>query len=133
MSEWYGKNCIHQCCQWEDNEETGGPDYKEAHPALIFCNHKSNAHDHEGNCSVEQCPQKSQDIEDVRKELRRHDYLYYKLAAPEIEDYDYDMLFKKLQKMEETDPSLVTEDSPTQVVGGFSAQIHMRQNGITEG
>ncbi len=64
---WYGKGCIHQCCQWEDNEETGGPDYKEAHPALIFCNHKSNADDREGNCSVEQCPQK-------REREREFDY-----------------------------------------------------------
>ncbi len=71
------------------------------------------------------------DIEDLRKELRRHDYMYYKLAAPEIEDYDYDMLFKRLQKMEEADPSLVTEVSPTQCVGGKSAEIHMLQNGIT--
>ena len=69
-------------------------------------------------------------VEEIRKELRRHDYLYYKLAAPEIEDYDYDMLFKKLQRMEAADPSLVTEDSPTQCVGGYSAEIHMRQNGI---
>jgi len=69
-------------------------------------------------------------IEIIRQELRRHDYLYYKLDAPEIQDYDYDMMFKRLQKMEADDPSLITEDSPTQVVGGFSAEIHMRQNGI---
>ncbi len=72
------------------------------------------------------------DIEDIRKELRKHDYLYYMLAIPEIEDYDYDMLFKRLQEMEAADPSLVTEDSPTQCVGGKSAEIHMQQNGIKE-
>ncbi len=72
-------------------------------------------------------------IEGIRKELRRHDYLYYMLATPEIEDYDYDMLFKRLQELEAADPLSVTEDSPTQCVGGKSAEIHMQRNGITKG
>ena len=55
-ASWFGKGCKDQCCQWEENEETGGPDYKEAHPALIFCNHPENASDCEGNCSESQCP-----------------------------------------------------------------------------
>ena len=56
MSKWFGKKCEYQCCQWEENEETGGPDYKEALPELVFCNHKDNADDREGNCSERQCP-----------------------------------------------------------------------------
>lgn len=58
MSEWYGKKCEHQCCQWEETEYTGGPDYREAHPALIFCNHSFNTDDYEGNCNERLCPLK---------------------------------------------------------------------------
>ena len=56
MSKWFGKGCGFQCCKWEDNEETGGPEYKEAHPVLIFCNHINNPDDHEGNCTDKLCP-----------------------------------------------------------------------------
>jgi DNA ligase (NAD+) len=68
------------------------------------------------------------DIDKLRDELRRHDYLYYTLAKPEISDYDYDMMFKRLQAAEVGE--VVPLDSPTQVVGGFSAEIHMKKNGL---
>lgn len=55
-NRWFGKNCKDQCCQWEETEETGGPDYKESDPCLIFCNHRDAANDYEGNCSLAQCP-----------------------------------------------------------------------------
>ena len=38
--------------------------------------------------------------------------------APEIDDYEYDMLYRRLQAMESEHPELVTPDSPTQKVGG---------------
>jgi len=56
MSEWLGKGCKYQCCQWEENEETGGPNYKDNLPTLIFCNHPENPEDTEGNCTGENCP-----------------------------------------------------------------------------
>ncbi len=56
LVKWFGKGCRYQCCQWEENEETGGPDYKEAHPVLIFCNHKQNKDNCEGNCNERLCP-----------------------------------------------------------------------------
>lgn len=56
MSNWFGKNCEHQACQWEQNEETGGPDYKECTPVLIFCGHDDNPEDTEGNCREAICP-----------------------------------------------------------------------------
>jgi DNA ligase (NAD+) len=70
-------------------------------------------------------------IEALRNDLRKHDYFYYVLAEPIVSDYAYDMLFKELEKMERENPDLVTEDSPTQVVGGKSAEIYMKQNKIT--
>lgn len=59
-----------------------------------------------------------QEIESLRKEIRRHDYLYYVLAKPEISDYEYDMLMKRLKELEEKYPEFITPDSPTQRVSG---------------
>src|SRR5438876_3641755 len=57
-------------------------------------------------------------IPQLRKEIRRHDRLYYEEAAPIISDHDYDRLYKELVDLETQFPDLVTPDSPTQRVGG---------------
>jgi len=57
-------------------------------------------------------------IEELRDELRRHEYLYYVLDKPEIADAEYDALMRSLQALEERYPESVTPDSPTQRVGG---------------
>lgn len=57
-------------------------------------------------------------VETLRAEIRRHDYLYYVLDAPEISDERYDALFKELEQLEQENPDLRTPDSPTQRVGG---------------
>ncbi|MGA2624589.1 MAG: NAD-dependent DNA ligase LigA [Bacteroidota bacterium] len=57
-------------------------------------------------------------VEKLRKELRRHDHLYYVLDQPEIQDSEYDKLYAELKKLEEQNPGLVRPDSPTQRVGG---------------
>ena len=57
------------------------------------------------------------EIEDLRRELHRHSYLYHVEARPEIGDPEYDALFRRLQELEEEYPELVTPDSPTQRVG----------------
>ena len=55
MSEkWFGKGCSFQCCAWE--KSCGDPNYKEYTPVLIFCFHKENKEDCEGNCTPEKCP-----------------------------------------------------------------------------
>ena len=53
----------------------------------------------------------------LRQEIRRHDYLYYVQAKPEISDSAYDRLFRELTELEQAHPELVTADSPTQRVG----------------
>ena len=50
--------------------------------------------------------------------VRHHDHRYYVLDDPEIEDSEYDRLFRELLVLEEKYPSLATPDSPTQRVGG---------------
>ncbi|MEE9370844.1 MAG: NAD-dependent DNA ligase LigA [Sedimentisphaerales bacterium] len=55
-------------------------------------------------------------IEQLRKEIRRHDYLYYVHNKPEITDHQYDKLFAELKALEQANPQFVTADSPTQRV-----------------
>src|SRR5258708_6975161 len=57
-------------------------------------------------------------IASLREQIRRHDYLYYVLAQPEISDRDYDQLYTELEQLERQFPDLITADSPTQRVGG---------------
>ena len=59
--------------------------------------------------------------EKLRREIERHNRLYYNEAAPEVSDAEYDALFHELVKLEDENPELVTPDSPTQRVGGAPA------------
>ncbi len=56
------------------------------------------------------------DVTQLRDVLRFHEYRYYILNDPLIADYEYDQLFKALEKIEEETPLLKTADSPTQRV-----------------
>jgi DNA ligase (NAD+) len=60
----------------------------------------------------------SQKIEALRDKLRRHEHLYYVLDAPEVTDAEYDAMLLELRALEDAHPELITEDSPTQRVGG---------------
>ncbi|GBR76234.1 DNA ligase (NAD(+)) LigA [Candidatus Termititenax persephonae] len=72
-----------------------------------------------------------QDIKHLRREIQRHEYLYYVADAPEISDQEYDQLLRKLKELETAHPQLITPDSPTQRVGGtplekFAAVTHQQ-------
>ena len=56
-------------------------------------------------------------IENLKEQIREHDYKYYVLARPSISDEEFDILMKELEKLEEENPELITSDSPTQRVG----------------
>lgn len=58
---------------------------------------------------------------ELRQAIRHHDYRYYVLDDPEIDDAAYDALVRELMALEEAYPQLVTPDSPTQRVGGAPA------------
>ena len=60
----------------------------------------------------------SERIEFLRKEIQKNSKLYYENDAPEISDYEYDMMFRELSELEEQFPELKTPDSPTHRVGG---------------
>jgi len=55
--------------------------------------------------------------EQLRRELARHDHLYYNLGRPEIDDAAYDRLFQELERLELEHPGVVRPDSPTRRVG----------------
>ena len=77
-------------------------------------------------------PSDARHIEKLRREIRRHNRLYYADARPVISDREYDELLEELEELEEKRPDLVTSDSPTQRVGGepidgFSSVAHAQR------
>jgi len=68
-------------------------------------------------------------INQLREELRQHNYNYYILDNPTISDYEFDMKLKELQDLEEKHPEFFDANSPTQRVGGtitknFNTVVH---------
>lgn len=57
-------------------------------------------------------------IEELRKKLEYYATKYYDEDAPEITDYEYDMMMNRLKALEKQFPELITSDSLTQKVGG---------------
>lgn len=65
----------------------------------------------------------------LRSELHRHNHCYYVLNAPEISDYEFDMLMRELQELEAAHPEMYDSTSPTQRVGSdltheFAQVVH---------
>ncbi len=54
----------------------------------------------------------------LRDEIHYHNYKYYIENNPVVSDYEFDMLLKKLESLEQQFPELITPDSPTQRIGG---------------
>ena len=71
----------------------------------------------------------SEKIFSLRKKLHDHNYRYYVLDDPLISDYDFDMMLKELEQLEEDNPQFFDSNSPTQRVGGditksFDTSVH---------
>ena len=69
------------------------------------------------NLTQEQAKQR---ITDLKAELKKNEILYYVQDMPAITDAEYDGMMRELRHWEETYPSLITKDSPTQRVGGHT-------------
>jgi hypothetical protein len=69
--KWFGKNCRYLSAVWEDDERTAGPNYQEYEPEIVFCSHKKNSNNHEGNCNIYQCPINSKRREWIEHEICR--------------------------------------------------------------
>ena len=74
----------------------------------------------------------SEEYENLKNLIRKHDYNYYVQDDPEIPDSEYDNIFQQLIKFERNHPKLISEDSPTQRVGitpesSFASYAHKKQ------
>lgn len=68
-------------------------------------------------------------LEELKREINKHNHSYYVLDAPQVPDAEYDRLMVELQRAEARFPELVTADSPTQRVGApplvvFEPAVH---------
>ena len=52
----------------------------------------------------------AKEIERLREEIRRHEYLYYAADDPEISDAAFDRLMVQLRELEDKHPELLTPD-----------------------
>ncbi|MDO4988180.1 MAG: NAD-dependent DNA ligase LigA [Synergistes sp.] len=57
-------------------------------------------------------------VNELRKQIEHHSWLYYVQDSPEISDFQYDALMRELQEIETAHPELITPNSPTQRIGG---------------
>ena len=62
-----------------------------------------------------------QEAENLRRQIRHHEYQYYVLNAPEVSDAEYDALTNRLRSIEARYPDDVPPDSPTLRPGGYVA------------
>jgi len=77
MSDWFGKGCESQICQWEENERIN-PNYQDSEPVLVFCKNKYNPEDTEGNCNKRLCPICG--ISTISKGMSHEQYFLIQLA-----------------------------------------------------
>jgi DNA ligase (NAD+) len=68
-------------------------------------------------------------IEQLSAELHRHNFLYYQQSSPEISDRAFDLLLEELIQLEKQYPEFISENSPSQRVGGsitksFKSVVH---------
>jgi len=73
--------------------------------------------------SDRQQPELRSRIEELRAQLREHNYRYYILDAPVISDAEYDRLLRELESLEAELAEPVPDDSPTRTVGAPVSQV----------
>ena len=71
-----------------------------------------------------------EEIESLKGKIEFHNRLYYVYDSPQISDFEYDMMLKRLGELEALFPELISPDSPTQRIGGkplnkFAEVIHV--------
>lgn len=70
----------------------------------------------------------SERINFLKDEINRHNYLYYVEENPSLSDFEYDEMFRELQRLEAENPLLVTPDSPTQRVGSIGTKFESHKH-----
>lgn len=67
-------------------------------------------------------------IEFLKNEINRHNHLYYVEDNPSISDFEYDEMFRELQKLEQENPLFISPDSPTQRLGSLSTKFEQQKH-----
>lgn len=60
------------------------------------------------------------EYEQLCKQAEQHNFNYYVLDNPTVEDDEYDRLMRRIKEIEAENPEIVSESSPTQHVGGYA-------------
>ena len=68
--------------------------------------------------SIKKTKKIKEDLDYLKNKINSLNHDYYVLDDPKVLDYEYDIIFQKLIALEELFPDLISEDSPTQRVGG---------------
>lgn len=73
-----------------------------------------------------------EEYENLADLVRKYRYAYYQEDAPTVSDAEFDSLYRRLEEIEALHPELVSNDSPTQEVGGevsaaFAAVEHLQR------
>ena len=63
-----------------------------------------------------------QRMSELRQLLEQYNEQYYMQENPTVSDYEYDMLMRELETLEQQFPQYATEDSPTKHVGGTASR-----------
>lgn len=63
------------------------------------------------------------EIESLKEKINYYNVKYHEEDAPVVSDYEYDMIMKRLKKLEKENPEFVTLDSPTRKIGGKTKDI----------
>lgn len=61
-----------------------------------------------------------EEIKELKEKIEIHNKLYYELDSPQISDFEYDAMLRRLEKLEKEYPIFASPDSPTVKVGGKS-------------
>lgn len=64
----------------------------------------------------------------LKDEINKHNYLYYVEENPVLSDFEYDEMFRELQKLESENPQLITPDSPTQRLGSLGTKFEQHKH-----
>ena len=64
-----------------------------------------------------------QRIKTLREKIEYHNDRYYNKDAPEISDFEYDIMLRELEELEAKYPQFAREDSPTKKVGGTKSEL----------
>lgn len=120
---WWQSSAIH--CLRAIHAKSKPNDQHIANHKVRFTNHTS----WNPGGTFQTMKSRAERAEFLRRELERHNYLYYVLEKPEIGDSEYDLLFRELLDLESANPELHSPDSPTQRVGvapveGFPTHRH---------